>query len=108
MATTTEQGYGYTHQQERERWRPTVEAGRAICAEPICLMPSRAIHPGTPWDLAHNRNTGHYRGPAHRRCNRAEGARWKETLRQSRRTAESNTAQATGSRIDWHSRPWPG
>ena len=103
MATTTEQGYGYTHQQERERWRPTVEAGRAICAEPICLHPTRTINPGTPWDLAHNRRTGGYRGPAHRRCNRAEGARWKEQLR-----LRGLPAAAQDSRSDWHSRPWPG
>jgi len=103
MPTTTEQGYGYEHQLERERWRPVVDAGRAICAEPICLMPARAINPGTPWDLAHNRSTGGYRGPAHRRCNRAEGARHKEALR-----LRGLPAPATGGRTEWHSRPWPG
>jgi hypothetical protein len=80
-AKTTARGYGSAHQAEREQWRPTVEAGLAQCAEPVCLMPSRWIPPGAAWDLAHDRQaTRHagvtvYRGPAHARCNRAEGAR---------------------------------
>lgn len=74
MATTTERGYGRAHQVERERWRPTVEAGQAWCTEPICLHDDRWIPPGTPWHLAHNREAGGYRGPAHERCNTSEGA----------------------------------
>lgn len=78
---TTARGYGRPHQQERERWRPTVDAGLAHCAEPVCLMPERWIQPGAAWDLAHDREatrltgTATYRGPAHARCNRSEGAR---------------------------------
>lgn len=75
-ATTTDRGYGNQHQQERERLRPHVERGETHCTEPICLMPDRWIEPGTPWDLAHDRaNPGCYHGPAHAKCNRAEGAR---------------------------------
>lgn len=68
--------YGHAHRQQRERWAPTVKAGEAYCTEPVCLLPDRWIAPGTPWDLAHNRaaGPGHYHGPAHRRCNRSEGA----------------------------------
>lgn len=75
--TTAARGYGHQHQAERRGWAPTVEAGEAWCAEVICLEPDRWIEPGTPWDLAHNRDTGGYLGPAHERCNRAEGARYR-------------------------------
>lgn len=88
--TTTERGYGAAHQAERERHRPTVDAGRAYCAELRCLVAedtgSRWIAPGAPWDLAHDRPTGTYLGPAHRRCNRAEAARYRNgTADQPRR-----------------------
>jgi hypothetical protein len=73
--TTTERGYGNQHQQERDRLKPIVDAGQGICQETICLKPSRWIPPGTPWDLAHDHINGGYRGPAHRGCNRSEGAR---------------------------------
>lgn len=79
--TTTERGYGSTHQKERARLAPTVKAGHAQCAEYVCLMPTRWIRPGTPWDLAHDRVTGQWLGPAHRRCNRAEAARYKNALK---------------------------
>jgi len=81
--TTTERGYGYDHQQERERWRPIVERGEGCCSEEICLEASRWIRPGTVWDLAHDRRNGGYLGPAHGRCNRSEGARfrWATTVR---------------------------
>jgi hypothetical protein len=76
--------YGYTHQKERDRWRPIVAADQASCAELICLMPSRHITPGTAWDLAHDRIHGGYLGPAHRRCNRSEGARHKNLVNRTR------------------------
>lgn len=76
--TTTERGYGRQHQQERSRLAPFVEAGEAWCTEPVCLEDDRWIEPGTPWDLAHDRANGGYHGPAHRRCNRSEGARWRD------------------------------
>lgn len=80
--------YRGVHQQTREAWRPIVESGQAQCAEPICLMATRWIPPGSPWDLAHDRAAGGYRGPAHARCNRSEGARWLAWLkRQARRPA---------------------
>lgn len=75
--------YGAAHKAERASLVPIVGAGQATCTEPVCLMPTRHIPPGTPWDLAHDRDTTArlgipvYHGPAHRRCNRAEGARWR-------------------------------
>ena len=76
--------YGYPHQKERRRWAPIVAAGHATCTELVCLMNSRRITPGTAWDLAHDRIHGGYLGPAHRRCNRSEGARHKNLVRRAR------------------------
>jgi len=73
--SAAERGYDARHQAERERWRPVVDAGDAECAELVCLMPTRWIEPGTPWDLAHGDMREEYRGPAHQLCNRSEGGR---------------------------------
>lgn len=81
--TNAERGYGAEHRRTKDQWRPVVAAGRALCTEPICLMRSRAIAPTEPWDLAHDRGNPRrkYRGPAHRRCNRSEGATYGNVLR---------------------------
>ena len=79
--STTARGYDSRHQAERARLKPTVDAGQAYCTEVICLMPSRWIQPDAHWDLAHDRARGGYLGPSHRRCNRAEGARWRHLKR---------------------------
>lgn len=94
-ANTTQRGYGYPHQQARAAAKPSVDAGHAYCAELICLMPDRWIRPGTYWDMAHDRtHPGHYLGPAHRRCNRAEGARHRDLAKRTRITRR------------WRSRIW--
>ena len=68
--------YGKAHQTHRKQLAPTVAAGQAQCTEPICLMPTRWITPGSEWDLAHDRTRpGQYHGPAHAVCNRTEGGR---------------------------------
>lgn len=79
--SSTARGYDHAHETTRESFAPIVAAGQASCSEPICLEPTRAITPDSEWDLAHDRDTGGYRGPAHARCNRAEGARYLATLR---------------------------
>ena len=54
------------------------------CGALICLLPSRAIGPGSSWDVGHGTArsddpartwdpTNHH--PEHARCNRADGAR---------------------------------
>lgn len=43
--------------------------------ETICLLGSRAILPGSEWDLAHTTDRMGYLGPAHPVCNRTEGAK---------------------------------
>lgn len=86
--TTTQRGYGSAHQAERERWRPVVDAGHAECAELVCLEErdgrGRWIPPGSEWHLAHGADQQGYRGPAHVRCNTAEGARRMHAQRAAR------------------------
>jgi hypothetical protein len=82
-ASTTARGYGTAHQNEKRRLQPTVDAGSAYCAEPICLMGDRWIQPGpgTTWDLAHTEDRTGYLGPAHIRCNRSAGIRHRNATR---------------------------
>lgn len=67
--------YGHQHQRERKRWAPIVEAGNAYCTEPVCVMQSRWIPPGTRWHLSHDPTGTRYIGPSHGACNEAENAR---------------------------------
>jgi hypothetical protein len=83
--STAERGYTGEHVKLRRKWKPAVDAGQANCHEIICLYRSRWIPPGMAWDLAHDRVNGGYRGPSHRKCNRAEGARWGNQARGNRR-----------------------
>lgn len=89
MASLRSHTYGRRHRAGREHLRPLVDAGEAECTEIICLEEldghTRRIQPGTDWDLAHDRaaGPGRYLGPAHARCNRSEGARWRELQRQA-------------------------
>lgn len=68
MRSTTEQGYGYPHQKERERIARRVERGTEACAR--C---GNLIVPGTPWHLDHADDRGGYLGPSHARCNEIAG-----------------------------------
>lgn len=92
--TTTARGYGTEHQAERERWRPTVEAGQATCHAKRCLERSRTIQPGTPWDLGHNAERTAWTGPEHARCNRADGARRRGTTPPPRPTTPTPALEA--------------
>jgi hypothetical protein len=79
--TTSQRGYGTAHQAERERWRPTVEAGHATCTR--CGKP---IDADAPWDLGHNDDRTAWTGPEHPVCNRAAGARTANQRRHRRMT----------------------
>ena len=70
----TQPRYRYRHQQTRARLQPLVDAGEAYCTQPVCVMRSRWIPPGSLWDLAHDDSGTVTLGPAHRRCNRRDGA----------------------------------
>lgn len=92
-APTVARGYGQQHRRERARWAPIVAAGHASCCQPVCLMPSRAITPGTPWDLAHDPTRTRWLGPAHRRCNRRDGMLNGAAQRRGRRKPRRVIAQ---------------
>lgn len=71
--------YDYAHQQQRAKWKPTVDAGLATCHAKRCLMSSRIIVPdytkrGDGWDVGHSEDRSRWTGPEHARCNRSEGA----------------------------------
>lgn len=85
MPTTTARGYGAKHRAERERWRPLVESGQAVCWR--C---SRLIPPGAPWDLGHDdADRTRYMGPEHQFCNRGAGGRKARRRAAIRRTASA-------------------
>lgn len=71
MATTTQRGYGHSHQQVRAKWQPVVDSGAAECAR--CHRP---IKPGDEWDMGHDdHDRSKYTGPEHAPCNRSAGGR---------------------------------
>ena len=65
---------------QRKRWAPIVAAGQALCAQPVCLMTSRHIPAGAPFDLAHDDSGYVILGPAHQRCNRSDGGKRRHLL----------------------------
>lgn len=74
--TTGQRGYGRSHEAERRRWVPKVDAGLVDCAR--C---GQLLEPGRPWDLDHDQERTGWSGPAHRHCNRAAGAVVSNALR---------------------------
>ncbi|TFI01667.1 hypothetical protein E4A49_01100 [Micrococcus lylae] len=86
-ATTTSRGYGASHQRMREKYKPLVESGQALCAR--CQEP---IAPGALWELDHSDDRSEYIGPSHRTCNRRAG--------QAKATAARMAKAATTVR-DW-------
>jgi hypothetical protein len=68
--TAVERGYGKAHYRERDRWRPIVDSGDAVCCR--C---SRPIGAGAPFHLDHDdEDRTRYRGVAHPSCNVRAGA----------------------------------
>lgn len=71
--------YGTEHARNRAALKPIVDSGRAICAEPRCVIEerggSRLIHPGTRWHVSHDPTGTITIGPSHHQCNEAENAR---------------------------------
>lgn len=80
------------YKQTKAALRPTVEAGLAMCAELVCVMPTRHIPAGSPWALAHDHRdpTGHtLLGPAHSRCNSVENAKRNKPWMKTKRVQEN-------------------
>ena len=75
MKSTTERGYGATHQAERKRWTPVVRAGGVMCARQGPTCTGQPIDPDQAWDLGHNDDRTAYTGPECIPCNRGAGGR---------------------------------
>src|SRR6266702_8176699 len=73
--TTTERGYGTAHRKDRAKWKLLVDGGHGVCCEPICLMSSRWIPPGSEWHLAHTDDGTAVKGVSHKICNVGDGGR---------------------------------
>jgi hypothetical protein len=61
--------------------------GQGLCAEPVCVMPSRLITPDMQLHLSHDVTGTYYLGLSHMRCNitaAAREARRRQTRRHSR------------------------
>ena len=49
--------YDYTHRKVRVQLQHAIDAGQGLCAEPVCLMDSREIPPGSgpdDWHVCHD------------------------------------------------------
>jgi len=69
--SSTARGYNRDHENLREAWRPTVEAGLVDCWR--C---NQRIHPTSTWHLGHDDNDRSiHRGPEHVDCNCATTGR---------------------------------
>lgn len=66
--------YRGTYLAIRRAWAQVVARGEAECHEPICLMPTRRIAPGSKWHLSHDPTGTIILGPSHAGCNTSEGA----------------------------------
>lgn len=73
------------HKAARAKVKPIVDAGQAYCAQPVCVMPSRWIAPGSAWDLGHDDSGTAYIGPTHATCNRVDGGKRRHRRAEPRR-----------------------
>lgn len=73
------------HKAAVAHYRELVDAGDGWCAEPICLMDTRYIPPGSKIHACHDPTGTYYIGPGHPRCNTSEGARRGHAMRKQPR-----------------------
>lgn len=73
--TTASRGYDNQHKRHRAALAPVVERGEAYCQQPVCVMPSRWIPPGSEWHLGHSDDRSEWLGPVHSICNTADAGR---------------------------------
>lgn len=59
----------------RRAYAPVVARGEAVCSEPVCVMQSRHIVPGSRWHLSHDETGTVVLGPSHAKCNLSEAAK---------------------------------
>lgn len=76
--STTERGYGYTHQELRRTLLPYAYG------QP-CPRCGETMRPGQPLDLDHTEDRSAYTGMAHRSCNRRAGAHKRDRMRRAPR-----------------------
>lgn len=90
QGTTTQRGYGNTHQQLRRRLLATFQPGQpcARCGQP--MWDKRHI------DLGHTDDRTAYTGLEHRRCNRGDGARRGNRKRARRKATAATRTMRTG------------
>jgi hypothetical protein len=85
-------------------WTAIVRTTGTHCHERVCILGDRQIPAGSlrrTWDLAHDRSTGAILGPAHRPCNRAEGARYRNAHHiPPERRRRGRTCHICGQRYD--------
>lgn len=86
--------YGRAHQDERAAHLAALRrAGSGVCAERVCVLPSRVITPDMDLHLCHDRATGRVLGLGHRACNVSEAARYARRVQTTgkRHTHERST-----------------
>lgn len=84
MASTTERGYGYQHQQIRK-----AELMRAYGLP--CHLCGEIMRPGQKLHLDHTPDRTRYRGMAHASCNRKDGSRRGAERRRGKPTTWTTT-----------------
>lgn len=73
--TRQQRGYDAAYDRARRSWQRRLDRGEHVdCHAPVCLMPSRWLLPGQPFDLGHD-DQRRIRGPEHPICNRSAGGK---------------------------------
>lgn len=77
QGTSTQRGYGSSHQRARAQWKPYVDALEVTCWRCGRLIIPDPTKRGDGWDLGHDDDDrSRYKGPEHSdQCNRKAGAR---------------------------------
>lgn len=74
--STTERGYGASHQRLRRQWKPKVDALEVDCARCEQLIEPDPTQKGDGWQLDHDPTDParkRYLGPSHTSCNQGGG-----------------------------------
>ena len=104
MPSTTERGYGYSHQLRRKRWQERIDAGEDV----HCWRCGKPILPGDEWHLGHDDNDRRiYRGPECPKGNLEAGARKGGLAAAAKRASQSRAPGFTsGYQAERNSRRW--